>query len=61
LTGVRGWCRAWRCRGWPALAGDRHQPIELLLAGRALLNDADGIYDPNWYKRLPPAGAEKAR
>jgi hypothetical protein len=31
------------------LAGDRHQPIELLLAGRVLLNDADGIYDPNWY------------
>jgi hypothetical protein len=49
LTGARGWCRAWRCRGWPALAGDRHQPIELLLAGRVLLNDADGIYDPNWY------------
>jgi hypothetical protein len=39
----------WRCRDWPALAGDRHQPIELLLAGRALLNDADGIYGPNWY------------
>ena len=44
-----GWCWAWTMSRLARAGQDWHQLIELCSLTGALLADADGVYDPNWY------------